>query len=412
MSPRVERLTQDKRLYIAAALLGALFLSLFWSRIYASKAYDVYDLHSYYAYSGWAAGQGRLYVEVTSDYLALPNLLFGACHFVADRLDFFHDGLKNFGWLWVTTAWVLYVWTAWIIATRTKPNAIFLWLAPAPLYFGLFRYEIYLVLLTFGSLFALEKRRFVTSSVFLGVLIAMKGYALCLLPCYFVYLIHLIGFRRATLMVAVACAPFFLENLAVYLYAGTSALTMPYRLQVNRPNQPDSSYSALGYLFGMGVPTVPVPLARALQGLTALGAAATRPKTFASWLLASTFAVLGFIVFFPVGSPQFFMWILPMVCLSELAILRRLFGWLSWLTLLEYPIVQFTFGSRILKTKMISILSRSMSVADFAHDYLFPPVVVLLGSVRVAILAVIGMRRARAPEPAVKVPETGAAPSA
>jgi hypothetical protein len=399
MRPELERLTRDRRVYIVAAVLGALFFTLFWSRIYGSKGFDYYDLRSYYNYSGWVDGQGKLYVEVTSDYLLLPNLLFGACRFIANRLDFYHDGLKNFGWLWVTTAWILFVWTAWLIATRTKPSALFLWLSPAPLWFGLFRYEIYIVLLTFGSLFALEKRRFLASSLFLGVLIAMKGYALCLLPCYLVYLFYQIGLRRAVLLVAVTCAPLILENLAVFLYAGKSALTMPYRLQVNRPNGEDSVYSALAYLVGAGVPTVPVPLTRVLQGLAGLGAAAMRPRTFGSWLLASTFAVLGFVVFSAVSSPQFFMWILPMVCLSELALLRRIFGWYSWLTFTEYPVIQFIYGSRVLKTKMISIFSKSMSIADFALRFLLPPIVILLAAAKLAILGVIGIRRGRAPDP-------------
>jgi len=396
--PPAASLLRDRRVYLVAGAIGALLITVLWPAIYASKAYDRFDLGNFFLYASWVDGPGKLYVDVYSDYLLLANLLFAPFRLVATGLNPFHDGLSSFGWLWVTTAWVLYVWTAWIVAVRARPRALLIWLAPEPLYFTLFRYEIYVVLTTFAFLFALDRRRLVTASLWLGLVIALKGYGLFLLPCYLVYLTHLVGLRRAFIFCALAVTPFVVEHLVVLLYAGPSGVLMPYRFQGNRPNSPESIYNSVASLFmAEHAPRVPPRLAQALQALVALGAAALRPKTFQAWLRASAFAALGFVFWSPVSSPQFFLWIAPMVLLIDETRYQRIYGWLSWLSFVDYPLVQFLFGSTKLKTRMVPLLSRRISVSAFALKYLFPPIVIALNVVRAWLLAALALpRRGRA----------------
>jgi hypothetical protein len=379
------------RAYLVTGVVGALLLTATWSRVYANKAYDHFDLGNFFAYAAWADGPGSLYVDVYSDYLLLANLLFAPFRLMATRWNPFHDPLQSFGWAWVITAWALYVWTAWIIARRAAPRALRLWLAPAPLYFCLFRYEIYVVLATFAFLFSLEKGRYAASSLWLGMVIALKGYGLFLLPCYAVYLSHQVGARRACALAALAVAPFVAEHVAVLLYAGVRGVLMPYRFQGNRPNSTESIYSAIAYLFLAEAPRIPPRLAQGLQAAIALLAAGLRPRTFQEWLRASALAVLGFVLFSPVSSPQFFLWIVPMIVLVDAPHLRRMLAWLSWLSFVDYPLVQFLFGSTKLKARTVTFLSRQTNVAALVLRYLFPPIVIALNVARVRLVLALGL---------------------
>ena len=295
-TPWLSALPRDRRVYTAAGVLGILLITSLWRHIYANKAYDHFDLGNFFAYAAWADQPGSLYVEVYSDYLLLANLLFAPFRLIATHLNPFNDKLMSFGWIWVTTAWVLFVWTAWIVASNARPKMLLLWLAPAPLYFSLFRYEIYIVLLTFGFLLALKKRCFAASSLWLGMVIAVKGYGLFMLPCYLVYLAHELGLRRALTLTALAVSPFVAEHLAVFSYAGIRGVLMPYRFQGNRPNSPESVYNAVSYVvMAHHLPRIPPRMAQALQLTSALVAAGLRPKNFQGWLRCSALAVLGFI---------------------------------------------------------------------------------------------------------------------
>jgi hypothetical protein len=407
-------LARKRWVYFAAGVVGALLLTGAWPAIYASKAYDHFDLGNFFAYAAWVDGHGALYVQVKSDYLLLANLLFAPFRLMATHWNPFHDPLSSFGWIWVTTSWFLFVWTAWIVQRRGRPRTLRLWLAPAPLYFTLFRYDVYLVLLTFAFLFSLDDRKLGQSALWLGLIIALKGYALWLLPCYFTYLWSQRGPRRALTVTALAVVPFAVEHLAVYLYAGVDGVLMPYRMQGSRPCSGESSYAAIAYLFGAPAELFPSWVARTLQAAVALAAASMRPRTFQEWLRASAFAVLGFVFFSTFSAPQYFLWFLPMIILSEDAILPRAASWLSWLSFIEYPLVQFLFGSRTLKAEIVEFLPRRVSVSDLILKYAFPPVVIGLNIVRALIMVTLAwplLRRRRTAGPGMEASESAARPA-
>jgi hypothetical protein len=378
-SATLRQLAQDRRTYWAAAVGGVLLLSIFWPQFYASKIYDRFDLGNYFLYSNWVEpGHGRLYFEVYSDYLLLANLLFAPFHWVARHLPLFDSGLVTFGWLWVTSAWVLFVVTARILAERDV-SRLWLWLSPACVYFTLFRYEIYLVLLSLAFLYTLERGKYLAASLWFGLAIALKGYGLFLLPVYGIYLINQIGFVRAAGFTAVATGPFVLEHLAVFVYGGMEALKAPYVFQANRPTSDESMYRALTLLVGADAWAVPPRLAQIFQVAAALGAAALRPRTFDEWLRAATFATLGFIFFSPVTSPQFFMWLIPMVYLVQAPLLAKGLNILGWVSLINYPIIQYIWGSKL-------VAARFPAIQSFFLHVMFPGVIIVLNAIRAWIL--------------------------
>jgi hypothetical protein len=131
-------------LLLILGAVGAIVLYLSWDAVTVSKLFDRYDIDQYYIRSRWAIGEGVLFKEVWSDYLLLPNLLFGLFRFLSENLHPLSTSFKSFSWLWVTVSWFLYLWVTYIIATKVSTRALWIWLAPAPLFFALVRYDIYL----------------------------------------------------------------------------------------------------------------------------------------------------------------------------------------------------------------------------------------------------------------------------
>ena len=219
-----------------------------WDAVTVSKLFDRYDIDQYYMRSRWAIGEGVLFKDVWSDYLLLPNLLFGVFRFLSENLHPLSTSFKSFSWLWVTVSWFLYLWATYIIATKVSTRALWIWLAPAPLFFTLVRYDIYLVIVTLFALLAVRSEKYLEGAMWLGLMVALKGYALFAVPAYCVFVFYRKGLLTA-IKVAVLCVfPFILGNLIVLGYAGMDGLRMPYAAQGDRPNIGDSTYDAVFFL--------------------------------------------------------------------------------------------------------------------------------------------------------------------
>ncbi len=373
-------------------IVGILFLYTIWVPFVSSNWFDNWDFEHYFKYSQWAVGQGTLYKDVYSDYLLLPNLIFGVFHAVAEVVRPLPTSFQTFTWLWFVVGWGLYLWVAYLIYTRVSKAAIWIWLAPGPLYFTMFRYEIYLVVLTFFFLLALRQGKYLKSTLWLGFVIALKGYGLFLIPVYTVYLWRNCGLKMAVQLVIVALSPFILSHVVVWLYAGMDGVIMPYGFQANRPNTRETLYSAVHYLLlRPGVPEVSARLGQGLQVLSALIAAAMRPKTFEEFLDAALFSLVGFVSFGAVNSPQFFLWFTPMTCFSSSRKVRLLSVSLSWLMFLSYPVAQYMIGSKVLSAIYLP-LPWKLSVATLIYQLLFRPLIVVITTVRFLIMY-INLRR-------------------
>ena len=71
-----------------------------------------------------------------------------------------------------------------------------------------------------------------------------------------------------------------------------------------------------------------------------------RPRSFEDLVNASLFAVLGFMSFSVFYSPQFVLWILPLVCFSGSRVMLIPAILFSWLTYLYFPISDQLRGAR------------------------------------------------------------------
>lgn len=393
---RSHKIYEDPRLLLILGAVGAIVFYLSWDAITASNLFDRYDIDQYYIRSRWAIGEGVLFKDVWSDYLLLPNLLFGLFRFLSENLHPLSTSFKSFSWLWVTVSWFLYLWATYIIATKVSTRALWIWLAPAPLFFTLVRYDIYLVIATLLALLAIRSEKYLEGAMWLGLMVALKGYALFAVPAYCVFIFYRKGLPTAIKIALLCIVPFIVGNLIVLGYAGMEGLRMPYAAQGDRPNIGDSTYDAFFFLLSplsLGispiseVPLVPTKIAQFLQISISFLAAGLKPKTFDELIDAFLIAILGFISFSKFYSPQFCLWVTPIACFSTSRNIRSLAVAFNWVSFIWYPVVQFFAGSRIVQSTTMYLGGLSISLLGVSK-ILYKITVIVISSVRLAMISV------------------------
>lgn len=302
------------------------------------------DLNLYFASARWVTEGGRLYRDVWSEYPLFANIIFATVRYLSNP---FHAGVYGFYGVWIALTWVIYLYAVYRIATGTTRLAALAWLAPAPIYFAVFRFDIFPAVATLMSLFAIRRTSYVEGAVWLGVAAALKGYALFMLPAYCVFIVYQRGFAAAIKVGVLAVAPMILSLLATLIFAGWDGMVAPFSFHALRTLNRESTYDAFNYLFGstydpfnhlFNIPLIPDGsklrwFAQSLQVGCALAAAAMRPRRFDDLVNSFLFAVLGFMSFSTFYSPQFVLWILPLVPFSGslgMLISAILFSWLSY----------------------------------------------------------------------------------
>jgi hypothetical protein len=301
--------------------------------------FDVHDLEVYFNSSRWVLEGGRLYREVPSEYPLLANIIFAAFRFLSNLIS---PGLRGFCVIWIASAcFIYYLCLVYGVSRGATTLALFAWLAPAPIYFSLFRFDLYPALATLMSLFAIRRGAYTKGALWLGVAAALKGYALFLLPTYCIFMVHQRGLNAAIKVGVLVVAPTILSLLATFAFAGYEGLVAPFNVHFVRTLNGESTYDALNYLFNAPV-TLWVDeapwIAHSLQVAAALAAAAMRPKRFEDLINSFLFAILGFMSFSTFYSPQFVLWVLPLICFSTSRVMLITTILFSWLTYFYSPI--------------------------------------------------------------------------
>jgi hypothetical protein len=299
--------------------------------------YDPHDIGVYFKSSQWAIGEGILYRDVFSEYPLLANLIFGAIRYVSHVLHPLSVESQSFALVWVAVSWLLYLLTIYLVASKISVRSIWLWLTPAILYFALYKFDIYPSLTTLIALLSIRDEKYRWGAFWLGITIALKGYALFLIPAYALFLFYKKGIREAVISFILCVAPFILGNLIVLAYAGVDGVLAPYQFHAVRGNNGESTYDAISFLLFNKLEINP-RLAQLLQVSSALLPLTLVPKTFDRLIDVFLIALLGFISFSTFYSPQYCLWITPLVCFSTSHKIRVLTILFSWLTFIYYPI--------------------------------------------------------------------------
>ena len=325
-------------LVTVTALVGAELLRLAGKEFGIQLASDPHDIRIYFNSGRWVVEGGRLYHEVGSEYPLFPNIIFAILRYLGNVL---HPGLYGFYSLWVASAWFGYLWAVYRIAKDIAMLAALTWLTPGAIFFALFRFDIYPAVATLMFLFAVRRTDYIQGAIWLGVAIALKGYALFLLPAYCAFMVYQRGFVAAIKVGALAVALVILSLVATLSLAGWEGVVAPFKLQAVRTLNGESTYDGINYLIGAPVisdGSAVRSIGQVLQVGCALAAAAMRPRSFDDLVNACLFSLLGFMSFSAFYSPQYVLWILPLVCFSGSPAMLVLGIFFSWLSYLYFPI--------------------------------------------------------------------------
>ena len=308
------------------------------------QVFDWQDIHVYFESSRWVVGGGVLYRDVPSEYPLFANLIFAAVRLVSQVVPVLADPYDKFAWVWVSVmlpVWFVVLHRLW---TRFPRPALLLWLTPASLFFGLYRFDAIAVLLSLLCVEAVYADRLRRAALMLGLVTALKGYSLFLLPAFAVYVWRRRGFREAVVASVVNLAPFVAANLVTLLFGGVDGLLFAYRFHAARWLNGESTWDAIAYLTGPAIRDwLPrwTKLPPILEATCALIAAGLRPREPRDLMRAFLFATTGFISFSVFYSPQFVLWLVPFVADFAWPLASWLVVATSWLTFAYFPVAFF-----------------------------------------------------------------------
>ena len=308
------------------------------------QVFDWQDIHVYFESSRWIVGGGTLYRAVPSEYPLLANLVFAAVRVLSLGVPVLAEAYDRFAWVWVSLMLPLWFVVLHRLWTRFPRPALLLWLTPASLYFTLYRFDALAVLLSLCCVEAIHAERIRRAALFLGLVTALKGYSLFLLPAFGVYVWRRRGFAEAAIACVVNLAPFAIANLVTLGFGGREGLMYAYRFHAARWLNGESSWDAMAYLGGGrlrdalgGFRKLP----EILEALSSLAAAAFLPRTPRDLMRAFLFATTGFISFSVFYSPQFVLWLVPFVADFAWPLAAWVVVACSWVTFAYFPVAFF-----------------------------------------------------------------------
>ena len=209
--------------------------------------FDHHDIGVYFRSSRWVVEGGGLYREVQSECPPLANFIFASLRYLSNLA---HHGERAFACVWVTVSGIVYAWAVSRVAAERSWLATLAWLAPGPIYFALFRFDVYPAVATLIALLAI--RREATLSVLSGLVSRSRSRdmrcACC--QCSVVFIFYQRGLKVAIQCSAIVLAPMALSLIVTSLFSGWEGVLAPFRQQAARKFNWESTYDAFNYLFG------------------------------------------------------------------------------------------------------------------------------------------------------------------
>jgi len=339
---RAGSFSSDRQRTVLAVAFAAVGFVISWYLIHHGwyRLDRQWDTREYFKYSNYMVGRGLFpYRDFSVEYppLSLPIFLMPrliAGHSFSGYMEAFELMMAVCGV--ITAGLAALVLAAQRVSTRQLAGGVAL-IALSPILLGavfLSRYDLFPTMLTIGALAALYFDRKWSAFVLLALGTAAKAFPIVILPIAMVYVWRREG-RRVALWCLAAFAGVVLVCFLPFLIVAPHGVWWAIHGQENRPLQLESIGAALflaahqlvglhlSYYFTHSSDNldghVPMAFASVMSILQLLGLVAVwllyawGPATRARLLSASAAAVCAFVIFDRVLSPQYLIWLVPLV---------------------------------------------------------------------------------------------------
>ncbi len=305
---------------------------------YLSLIVESGDTSVYFRSSEWILGTQTLYRDVPSEYPLLANLLFGAVRYVSEMLLPQADPVRSFTVMWIIFSIFAWAFCAYVSNMHSLPWIVASWMTPAVIFFSLYRYDVFPVLATILCFLSIKDNKFNESALWMGIAICLKGYAVFLVPTFFVYCLNRAGFKRALGYVCLSISPFLLMNVITILFSGLDGLLYAYKFHAMRSFNGESTWDALGISYIIKyIPALPMLLSVAFSLCGALLA----PKKIDQLARSSLIVITGLVSAAIFYSPQFCLWVLSVSVFTNNKKVSRLVFFYCIATYFYYPTAAF-----------------------------------------------------------------------
>lgn len=306
--------------------LVALFLLLFWGFVwkYGEENFgsdvrffvDIWDLRTYYNNGKWFPMGAQPYVDVPSEYPQVATYIFGWVHWfgvdqpragVAREVYF-----RAFRMIMLLTAYAAFL---LLESMRERKKWIpLLFFLPGPLYYIFNRFDILPAFFCLLALYFIKRQNWLIAAFLLAVAAMTKWYAVLLIPSLLAYTWGVDGKIPWKPALVFALTVIWIA-LPTYLTGGLDALLLPYTFHFNRASEPAS-------LPGVIVSSLDLPgdrtIALVFLFLSLLASVLSfffRITSFERLTIWWLLIVGGFVLFSRIYSPQWILWVLPMLLL-------------------------------------------------------------------------------------------------
>ncbi|MCS7010747.1 MAG: DUF2029 domain-containing protein [Anaerolineales bacterium] len=295
-----------------------------------------------YAENGlWLAERKIPYRDVPSEYPQIPTYLFGLPYLFIPRAP------ETTAYFWHSSIVSLLMLILLFFVIRLLYNALaerkwraWLMLLPASLYFTYNRFDILPALICLAAYLAITSKRSLLAGILLGVGTFTKWYPALLLPLFlsYEYSLHKRISGKLVLGFLGACILIVIPTL---ITAGWEGFLSPYRMQAGRgveqvslPALLTMATQRLGWTLNLSWTSRVFMLLQFLPALAAIFGRIETEKRLLQWIILTTGA---FILFSPIFSPQWILWLMPFLILNLksftdllLIVLYNLFAYLAF----------------------------------------------------------------------------------
>jgi hypothetical protein len=288
---------------------------------------DSYDIRQYFKRASFYPRNLTPYVDVFSEYPMLATLSFAAPHVLKSR-----PGVQGYRRIWNHLMVLPFLGALFLLYRSRRERGLPLWplalmASPSVLYFSLMRFDIMAAVICCASLYLFDRRRYTWAYVLLAIGVHVKWYPAVIFPVYLAFHVQQDGlfanrfrglWRSNSMHYALTFGLVVLGLVGVGVVAyGWDGFMVPYRFHSDRGGQYFNPYWLAEWgLMGLGLQKT--TLAKLVDISFLLAQLSIMPillfkrlNTHHQVYQYATLAIVIFISFAKIDSPQWLLWYLP-----------------------------------------------------------------------------------------------------